>query len=170
MPLAYASMLVGALVLIAGLTGSTIPSVAKGNPDRAKAKHPGREQASSTSSTSAPAASSAPSGPWRSTQAAIAHQRGWSLADWNQLIQMESGGDPTAQNPSTGAFGIGQLNPENAADPFNPRPGSTAAKYRHLGALSRNPVLQIKAMAAYIADTYGNPTNALAHEHAAGWY
>ena len=38
--LGYLSIFAGALVLIAGLSGSTIVSVAKGAPDRAKALSP----------------------------------------------------------------------------------------------------------------------------------
>jgi soluble lytic murein transglycosylase-like protein len=158
-PLAYASIFAGALLLIAGLTGSTVPSVAQGRPDR-----------SSSSSTSSPAPAAGgtmppptlgnptSSGAWRSTQAAIAKQHGWSLADWNSVIQRESGGDPTARNASSGAFGIGQFL------------GSTAREYAPFGALSTNPVLQVKAMAKYIADRYGTPTAALAHERRFGWY
>jgi murein DD-endopeptidase MepM/ murein hydrolase activator NlpD len=36
MPLAYAAILAGALLLVAGVTGSTIPSVAQGHPDKSK--------------------------------------------------------------------------------------------------------------------------------------
>jgi soluble lytic murein transglycosylase-like protein len=156
-PLAFASVLAGALLLIAGLTASTIPSVAQGRPDRAKAT--GTEpQAGGIAPPPTLGTSAAASGAWRSTQSAIARERGWSLADWNAVIQRESGGDPTARNPSSGAFGIGQFL------------GATARAYAPYGALSTNPVLQIRAMARYIADRYGTPTAALAHERRYGWY
>lgn len=163
LPLGFGAMLAGALLLIAGVTGSTVSSTAQGAPDHSKAvaAAAGATTPSSPSSTPAPssaAGSAGSGGPWRSTQAAIAKTRGWSLSDWNTLIGKESGGDSKAKNPSSGAFGIGQFL------------GSTAQEYAPYGALSTNPVLQIKAMAKYIGDRYGNPTNALAHENSAGWY
>lgn len=60
--LGYAAIFAGALVLIAGITGSTIPSVAKGMPDRAQAvavgetprETPGEGAAGVTGSTAGP--------------------------------------------------------------------------------------------------------------------
>jgi hypothetical protein len=158
LPLAFGAILAGALLVIAGVTGSTVSSTAQGTPDRSKATLPTGASSPTTTAPPTPAPSNLAGGTWRSTQAAIAKTRGWSLSDWNALIGKESGGDPSARNSSSGAFGIGQFL------------GSTAQEYAPYGALSTNPVLQIKAMAKYIADRYGNPTNALAHENAAGWY
>jgi soluble lytic murein transglycosylase-like protein len=160
--LGYISIFAGALLTIAGVTGSSLASVAKGSPDRAN-ELPGSPAASPTAAgvTGSTAAGSEPGSggsTWRATQAAIAKSKGWSLADWNAVVQRESGGDPNSRNSSSGAYGLGQFL------------GSTAQQYAPQGALSSNPVLQIKAMAAYIADRYGTPSAALAHERAYGWY
>jgi peptidoglycan DL-endopeptidase CwlO len=53
MPLAFGAMLLGVILTIAGVTGSTIPSVAQGKPDRAKAKEPEPSSPSSSSSSTA---------------------------------------------------------------------------------------------------------------------
>lgn len=97
-------------------------------------------------------------GPWVKVMAEIAKRKHWSVSDWKELISMESGGDPTAVNPTSGAFGIGQFL------------GATLQAYKKYGAGSHNPVKQIIAMAHYIADRYHTPTQALSHEHSAGWY
>jgi TP901 family phage tail tape measure protein len=98
------------------------------------------------------------SGKWTEVMASIAKARGWSLGAWNRLVQKESGGNPAARNPSSGAFGLGQFL------------GSTAKAYAKYGALSTNPVEQIKAMAQYISDRYGDPSSALAFHDAHNWY
>jgi TP901 family phage tail tape measure protein len=88
------------------------------------------------------------SGPWVKVLEQIAKARNWSAGDWKKLVQGESGGDPTALNPSSGAFGLGQFL------------GRTKDAYAKYGATSTDPVMQIQAMAKYILDRYGNPTNA----------
>ena len=96
------------------------------------------------------------SGSWVQVMRQIAKAKGWSLADWEGVIADESGGVVSAQNPTSTAFGLGQL--ENMNWPtYGGGPGS-------------NGVEQIEAMARYIAATYGNPTKALAHEGAFKWY
>jgi hypothetical protein len=158
-PLAFASILAGALLLVAGVTGSTLTSTAQGHPDKSKSAPAVDETTGGTGAVAAATSSPEPAhvtGAWRSTQSAIAHDKGWSLADWNAVIGKESGGDPRSLNKGSGAFGIGQFLPMNRA--------------AYPDAFSTNPVLQIKAMARYIADRYGTPTAALAHEHAYGWY
>lgn len=98
------------------------------------------------------------SGPWTQVMAQIAGAKGWSLADWQRLVQKESGGNPKARNPSSGAFGLGQFL------------GATARSYAKYGALSTDPVQQIQAMAKYISDRYGNPSSALAFHGRNNWY
>lgn len=100
------------------------------------------------------------SGKWTEVMANIAKSRGWNLSDWRRLVQGESGGDPTARNKSSGAYGLGQFL------------GRTAEQYAKYGALSSNPVDQIRAMAQYISDRYGNPSEALAFwlSHDPHWY
>jgi hypothetical protein len=91
----------------------------------------------------------------------IGRRFGWShseLEAWWQVISDESGGNPTATNPGSGAFGIGQFL------------GATYKEYLPFGAGSSNPVDQLNAMAQYIRDRYGNPLGALAHENSCHWY
>lgn len=98
----------------------------------------------------------------------IAGKLGWKQADWEGVIERESGWSTTAANPTTGAYGIGQLNPENASNPKIPRPGSTASKYP--GYDSPSARTQLETMARYIKNAYGTPTKALEHENQYGWY
>lgn len=84
------------------------------------------------------------SGNWVEVMHKIAEQRNWSFSDWMHLVQGESGGDPNAVNPSSGATGLGQML------------GSNIAQYNGNG----TPVEQIEGMARYISDRYGNPTAA----------
>lgn len=98
------------------------------------------------------------SGAWTSVMAKIAKAKDWSLAAWKTLVSKESGGDPTAVNPSSGAFGLGQFL------------GATKRAYAKYGATSKDPVRQIRAMAKYIADRYGSPSKALAFHLAHNWY
>jgi hypothetical protein len=91
----------------------------------------------------------------------IGRRFGWSKGEldaWWQVISDESGGLPTATNPGSGAFGIGQFL------------GSTYKEYLQFGAGSPNPVDQLNAMAQYIHDRYGSPLAALAHENSCHWY
>jgi TP901 family phage tail tape measure protein len=98
------------------------------------------------------------SGKWAQVMAGIAKARGWSLAAWKRLVQKESGGNPNAVNPSSGAFGLGQFL------------GATARQYSKFGALSHDPVAQIRAMAQYISDRYGDPSAALAFHDRNNYY
>jgi hypothetical protein len=88
-------------------------------------------------------------GPWVARMAQIAKDQGWDLADWKQLVQGESGGNPNARNSSSGAYGLGQFL------------GGTLRAYAKFGATSSDGVKQIEAMAKYIADRYHDPSNAL---------
>ena len=74
------------------------------------------------------------------------------------MISDESGGNPAALNPTSGAFGIGQFL------------GATYKEYLPFGAGSPNPLDQLNAMAQYIHDRYGSPLAALAHECSCHWY
>ena len=90
---------------------------------------------------------------------------GWSAgAQWNALVMLwnrESGWSNTAQNPSSGAYGIPQSLPytkmPKAAWP--PSAGGNASS-----------IAQISWGLSYIKSTYGNPVNAWAHETSIGWY
>jgi hypothetical protein len=88
----------------------------------------------------------------------ISKQKGWSALAWDAVIERESGWNPNAVNSSSGAYGIGQFL------------GATKEEYAAEGATSTNPLKQIQAMGDYIANRYGNPSNALAHELQYHWY
>lgn len=78
----------------------------------------------------------------------------WDAVDF--IAQRESGYDPLARNPSSGAFGIPQFL------------GSTKDQY--LPDENPNPRIQGDAMARYIRDRYGDPLEARRHWEEHGWY
>lgn len=89
-----------------------------------------------------------------------ASSMGWNdqeVQAWQQVIARESGGNMTAQNPHSNAYGIAQ---------FINGPGEYATYGGDVNTLSG----QVTAMANYIRQRYGTPSNAWAHEQAVGWY
>lgn len=77
------------------------------------------------------------------------------------IIQHESGGNPTAQNPTSTAFGIWQgLDTTRAtyAARFGYDPGTTDVNQ------------QLTMFRAYIADRYGTPEAAMQFWQKNGWY
>lgn len=161
---------------MAGLSGKTIGQVMNGqftlagigsNSTSASGSNTGTN---STSSGSSGSTSSVTGSVTHAMLTAIGGARGWTgqqIDDWMQVISMESGGDPNAINSSTGAFGIGQML-ANGGSPSNLAPNK--AKYSSYGGSADSVTGQLTGMAGYISQTYGNPSNALAHEHEYGWY
>jgi hypothetical protein len=96
------------------------------------------------------------SGDWVQVMRGIAKEEGWSLADWEKVVARESGGVVSIKNPSSTAFGLGQLESMNWAA-YGGGPGSSGVE-------------QIIAMAKYIKATYRNPTAAWASETSRGFY
>jgi hypothetical protein len=98
--------------------------------------------------------------------APLASLYGWApgTSNWSSLLKLwnqESGWNNTAENASSGAYGIAQAlghGPTNQypAGPANPPISSAAA--------------QIAWGLQYIKDTYGNPNAAWEHETTDGWY
>jgi membrane-bound lytic murein transglycosylase MltF len=90
----------------------------------------------------------------------MAAERGWTGHEWQALAQLwdqESGWNPRAQNPHSGAYGIPQA-----------LPGS---KMRSAGSDWRtNPRTQIEWGLNYIAGRYGSPAAALNHYNKNNWY
>ena len=74
------------------------------------------------------------------------------------IIQHESGGSTTAKNPSSSAFGLGQL--------------LIANRRHYLGANANttDPQLQLQAFRGYVRDRYGNANRAEAFWKAHHWY
>jgi phage-related minor tail protein len=99
------------------------------------------------------------SGPWEGVMAQISKARGWVLGHWRELVDRESGGDPQAVNPSSGAAGLAQALP-----PSKYPPGA----WPYTGPASA--VKQIQWMANYISGRYGTPTAALGFHDAHNWY
>ena len=80
----------------------------------------------------------------------------WSDAKW--IIGKESGWNPTATNPSSGAYGLFQLNP------------SSGTLQQYLPDRNPDPAVQANAGARYIKDRYGDPTAARRFWEANQWY
>lgn len=119
---------------------------------------------SSTGSSSSSAASTAvPSyspGDNRAIGADLAAARGWGGQQFQCLLELwerESNWRHTAQNPSSGAYGIPQSLPGS-------KMATAGADWR------TNPATQITWGLDYIAGRYGTPCGALSHSHARGWY
>ena len=89
----------------------------------------------------------------------MAAQRGWAGEQWSALdwiVQHESSWNPTAQNPTSTAYGLFQF---------------LDSTWATVGASkTSDPSAQIQAGLAYIAQRYGNPLNAQAFWQANGWY
>jgi len=87
-------------------------------------------------------------------------QFGWSGSQFSCLSPLwehESGWSVSAENPSSGAYGIPQA-----------LPGSQMASAG--GDWQTNAATQIKWGLTYIQGRYGSPCGAWAHEQSAGWY
>lgn len=90
----------------------------------------------------------------------MAAARGWTGAQWNALYDVEmaeAGFNMTAQNPTSNAYGLAQFI-------------NGASEYAQYGGNSTTASGQITAMLNYIAQRYGTPAGAWAHEEAYHWY
>ena len=89
-------------------------------------------------------------------------RRGWTGQKWydaSWIIGKESSWNPTATNPSSGAFGLFQFNP------------SSGTLQQYLPDRSPNPAKQARAGVRYIEDRYqANPSVARAFWERNGWY
>lgn len=74
-----------------------------------------------------------------------------------EIVWRESRFDHHAENPSSGAYGLGQALPPEKMDTIAP-------DWRD------NPMTQLKWVALYIEQRYGTPAEALAHHDDLGWY
>jgi len=85
---------------------------------------------------------------------------GWPSSEFsclNSLWQRESGWNPYAANPSSGAYGIPQALPGSKMASAGPD-------------WQTSPATQIRWGLGYIQATYGSPCGALGHESSYGWY
>jgi hypothetical protein len=105
-------------------------------------------------------ASAAPSGSPQQIAMAMLAQFGWSSSQFScldPLWERESGWNPYASNPSSGAYGIPQALP--------------GAKMASAGSdWATDAATQIRWGLGYIKATYGSPCAAWSHETADGWY
>jgi hypothetical protein len=85
---------------------------------------------------------------------------GWPASQFSCLFPLwehESGWNPSAQNPGSGAYGIPQSLP-------GAQMASAGADWQ------TNPATQIKWGLTYIQGRYGSPCGAWAHEQSDNWY
>src|SRR5699024_3929801 len=118
----------------------------------------GQEASSSEEEGAAPSGDYSGASPKAIAQELLA-ARGWS-GQWsclNSLWARESGWNPHAQNPSSGAYGIPQALPGS-------KMASAGADWR------TNPATQITWGLNYIAGRYGSPCGAWGHSQSVGWY
>jgi len=90
----------------------------------------------------------------------MAAARGWTGAQWtalNNVEMREAGYNLTAQNPSSGAYGLAQFI-------------NGPSEYAQYGGNANTAAGQITAMLNYVSQRYGTPSAAWAHEQAYGWY
>ncbi|MHB1433667.1 MAG: aggregation-promoting factor C-terminal-like domain-containing protein, partial [Streptosporangiaceae bacterium] len=119
-------------------------------------------QAAASQAAYSPAASQppAPSGSPQQIAIAMLPSFGWSTSQFSCLDPLwtrESGWNPYASNPTSGAYGIPQALPGS-------KMASAGADWQ------TNPATQIKWGLGYIQATYGSPCAAWAHETTYGWY
>jgi hypothetical protein len=95
---------------------------------------------------------------------------GWTGNQWTALYNLwtrESGFSNTAENSSSGAYGIAQA---LGHGPTNQYPGGTYAAANPPPYGSSSASAQIAWGLMYIKETYGSPEAAWAHEESEGWY
>jgi hypothetical protein len=74
------------------------------------------------------------------------------------IVNHESGGNTTAKNPHSSAFGLGQLLISNRRHYLGSQANTT------------DPSLQLKAFRGYVRDRYGNADRAMAFWKNHHWY
>ncbi|MFD6949344.1 hypothetical protein A6A08_12670 [Nocardiopsis sp. TSRI0078] len=124
---------------------------------------PEAETGSSGGSDSSGGAStaSAPSGSAKEIALQMVLDEGWAASEFHDCLEplweKESNWNHTAENPSSGAYGIPQS-----------LPGSKMAS--HGDDWRTNPATQIAWGIDYIKGRYGNPCGAWSHSQANNWY
>lgn len=138
---------------VAAFMDSVLTGGAGGLPDVSglaapEAALPATPGAPATEMTSATAVATSTGGDW---QASLTPAERW-------ILTKESGLDPTAQNPSSTAFGIWQ--------------GLESTRRQYLGDQweTTDPTLQLDAFRRYVKDRYGTAEAAKAFHEANGWY
>lgn len=178
--LALAEIAAGVLLAWSGiqnqsLTDTLKPLLSGKAPTPGPAGDPGSSQPAGTGANAAAGDTSAHSQSAAQNQAiaklsVIASHPAWATgqewADWVSLWNQESGWNNLALNPSSGAFGIAQALGHGAAGTG----GKYGNQYPSVAANDGNALAQIQWGIGYIAQRYGSPSAAWAHETADGWY
>jgi resuscitation-promoting factor RpfB len=161
---ALASIGIGGVLVWSGVKNEKITSVAKDVLTGTKPPENGPDAADNAGGGASGATPPpAPSDPSKNVTLGklLASAEGWGTgSEWNALYDIwnhESGWSNTAQNASTGAYGIPQALPASKMGALANPPVSSAAA-------------QIKWGLGYIKDTYGTPLEAWTHEQSDGWY
>ncbi|HEX3749559.1 MAG TPA: lytic transglycosylase domain-containing protein [Streptosporangiaceae bacterium] len=146
----------GALSVAAAATAPSASASLSASPSARTSASPSASPTSSPSPSPAPAANGSP----QSIAQSMLKSFGWSSSQFSclePLWEHESGWNPSAANPSTGAYGIPQASPGSKMASAGPD-------------WKTNASTQIKWGLGYIKDTYGSPCAAWSHEQADGWY
>ena len=117
-------------------------------------------QAAQRSSAGSAGASTAPTGSPQQIALGMLGSFGWSSGQFGCLQSLwtaESGWNPSASNPSSGAYGIPQALPGSKMASAGPDWQS-------------NPATQIRWGLGYIQQVYGSPCAAWSHQQGTGWY
>ncbi|WP_026119872.1 aggregation-promoting factor C-terminal-like domain-containing protein [Nocardiopsis ganjiahuensis] len=137
-------------------TGSEI---AEPEPEPEPEEEPAAESSGGSGGSSAPAP--VPAGSAKEIALQMVLDEGWDADQFHgclePLWEKESNWNHTAQNPSSGAYGIPQS-----------LPGDKMAS--HGSDWQTNPATQISWGLSYIKDRYGNPCGAWSHSQANNWY
>lgn len=153
------------LLLTSGITDASFADVIAGKAGELfRQNQPGATSTPTPASTAPGAKNTTPPGAVGKVTTAmletIGAAHGWSgqqITDWMNVVNQESGGNPNAVNASSGASGIAQF-----INGFG--------EYAQYGGSASSVTGQLTAMANYIAQRYGNPSAAWAHEQANNWY
>jgi hypothetical protein len=133
------------------------------------ARQRAQQQRQQQAAASAPASSGSsgssgtttqPSGSPQEIASGMLGSFGWGQNQFGCLVSLwnaESGWNPSASNPSSGAYGIPQALPGS-------KMASAGADWQ------TNPATQIRWGLGYIHGLYGTPCGAWGHEQSTGWY
>jgi hypothetical protein len=137
-------------------TASDIPE-----PEPEPEEEPEAGTSGGTGSSGGGSAESAPSGDPKEIALQMVLDQGWAASEFHDCLEplweKESNWNHTAQNPSSGAYGIPQS-----------LPGDKMAT--HGSDWQTNPATQIAWGIDYIKDRYGNPCGAWSHSQSNNWY
>lgn len=125
-----------------------------------RAQQQAAQQRAAQQARSSARAASTPSGSPQQIASAMLASFGWGQDQFSCLDSLwahESGWNPSAANPSSGAYGIPQALPGSKMASAGPD-------------WQTNPATQIRWGLGYIQSLYGSPCGAWAHEQATGYY